>query len=150
MWSFFMPGLLHANECPGKEHTPCHVDNRATYLCSISSDDTFMQISRLFYGLFISLRHNHFMRCDLPVHSTASGMCNTPGLTRVCRESYSDPQEVYIRLKRLGMSIVTMTDHDSIDAAEILRRNSDFFLSEEVTARMPSGTEMHLGVYGIS
>jgi predicted metal-dependent phosphoesterase TrpH len=42
-----------------------------------------------------------------------------------------------------------MTDHDSIDAAEALRRHPDFFLSEEVTCRMPSGTELHLGVYGI-
>ncbi|MGB7847139.1 MAG: PHP-associated domain-containing protein [Candidatus Acidiferrum sp.] len=48
------------------------------------------------------------------------------------------------------MSIVTVTDHDSIDAAEALRKYPDFFLSEEVTVRMPSGTEMHLGVYGIS
>src|SRR6266404_865948 len=45
---------------------------------------------------------------------------------------------------------VTVTDHDSIDAAEILRRNPDFFLSEEVTCTMPSGTELHLGVYGIT
>jgi predicted metal-dependent phosphoesterase TrpH len=111
---------------------------------------TFMQISRSFHRLFISLGNNGFMRCDLHVHSTASGMCNTPGLSRVCRESYNDPQEVLERLKHLGMSIVTMTDHDSIDAAEVLRCHPDFFLSEEVTARMPSGTEMHLGVYGIT
>ena len=111
---------------------------------------TFIQISRLFHGLFISPDHNCFMRCDLHVHSTASGMCNTPGLSRVCRESYNDPQEVHERLKHLGMSIVTITDHDSIDAAEVLRRHPDFFLSEEVTALMPSGTQMHLGVYGIT
>ncbi|GAC1621728.1 MAG: hypothetical protein PVS2B2_07330 [Candidatus Acidiferrum sp.] len=90
------------------------------------------------------------MRCDLHVHSTASGMCTTPGLTRVCLESYNDPAEVYARCKQLGMSIVTVTDHDSIDAAEALRRYPDFFLSEEVTVRMPSGTEIHLGVYGIT
>jgi predicted metal-dependent phosphoesterase TrpH len=90
------------------------------------------------------------MRCDLHVHSTASGMCNTPGFTRICRESYNEPGEVYERLKRLGMSVVTITDHDSIDAVEVLRRHPDFFLSEEVTIRMPSGTEMHLGVYGIT
>jgi len=48
------------------------------------------------------------------------------------------------------MSVVTLTDHDSIDAAEVLRRHSDFFLSEEVTVRMPSGTELHLGVYGMA
>lgn len=77
-------------------------------------------------------------------------MCNTPGLTRICRESYNQPEDVYHRCKERGMSIVTVTDHDSIDAAEVLRKYPDFFLSEEVTVRMPSGTEMHLGVYGIA
>jgi predicted metal-dependent phosphoesterase TrpH len=77
-------------------------------------------------------------------------MCDTPGLTRIAKESYNQPAEVYERCKRLGMSIVTLTDHDSIDAAESLRRYPDFFLSEEVTVRMPTGTQIHLGVYGIS
>jgi predicted metal-dependent phosphoesterase TrpH len=90
------------------------------------------------------------MRCDLHVHSIASGMFNVPGLNRICRESYNDPAELYHRLKSLGMSIVTVTDHDSIEVAESLRKRPDFFLSEEVTVRMPSGTELHLGVYGIS
>src|ERR1700719_657516 len=90
------------------------------------------------------------MRCDLHVHSVASGMFDAPGLNRLCRESYNDPTAVYERLKHLGMSIVTITDHDSIDAIEILRRYPDFFLSEEVTVKMPSGTQMHLGVYGIN
>ena len=89
------------------------------------------------------------MRCDLHVHSIASGMFDGPGLSWFCRESYSDPTELYERLKQLGMSLVTVTDHDSIDAAEVLRRYPDFFLSEEVTVVMPSGTKMHLGVYGI-
>lgn len=90
------------------------------------------------------------MRCDLHVHSLASGMFTAPILNRFCRESYNDPAEVYERLKHLGMSMVTITDHDSIDGAEVLRRYPDFFLSEEVTVAMPSGTEMHLGVYGIA
>jgi len=77
-------------------------------------------------------------------------MCSTRGLTRICRESYNEPESVYRCCKQRGMSIVTVTDHDSIDAAEVLRKYPDFFLSEEVTVRMPSGTEMHLGVYGIS
>jgi predicted metal-dependent phosphoesterase TrpH len=76
-------------------------------------------------------------------------MFDAPGLNHICRESYNDPTEVYERLKRLGMSIVTITDHDSIDAVEALRRYPDFFLSEEVTVTMPSGTLLHLGVYGI-
>jgi predicted metal-dependent phosphoesterase TrpH len=77
-------------------------------------------------------------------------MCSTPGLSRICKESYNEAIEVYDRCKSLGMAIVTLTDHDSIDAAECLRKNRDFFLSEEVTVRMPSGTEMHLGVYAIT
>lgn len=48
------------------------------------------------------------------------------------------------------MDLVTITDHDSIDAAECLRHHPDFFLSEEVTVQMPSGSEMHVGVYDIS
>jgi predicted metal-dependent phosphoesterase TrpH len=48
------------------------------------------------------------------------------------------------------MDLVTVTDHDSIDAAEELRCYPDFFLSEEVTCVLPSGGEMHAGVYGIS
>ena len=77
-------------------------------------------------------------------------MCSTPGLTRICLESYNQPEEVYRRCKQRGMSLVTVTDHDSIEAAAALRKHPDFFLGEEVTVRMPSGTEMHLGVYGIS
>lgn len=76
-------------------------------------------------------------------------MCTIPVLSRVCKESYNEPQALYGRLKRRGMDLVTVTDHDSIDAAEELRKYPDFFLSEEVTCTMPSGTEMHAGVYGI-
>ena len=84
------------------------------------------------------------------VHTIHSGMCNVPGLTRVCRESYNEPEALYETLKRQGMDLVTVTDHDSIDAVETLRRNPDFFLSEEVTCKLPSGTEMHVGVYDIN
>lgn len=45
------------------------------------------------------------------------------------------------------MSLFTLTDHDSIEGSEALRRNPNFFLSEELTCRMPSGTEVHIGVY---
>ncbi|MGB0036046.1 MAG: PHP-associated domain-containing protein [Candidatus Acidiferrales bacterium] len=45
------------------------------------------------------------------------------------------------------MNLFTLTDHDSIEGSEKLRRYPDFFVSEEVTCRMPSGTEVHIGVY---
>jgi predicted metal-dependent phosphoesterase TrpH len=89
------------------------------------------------------------MKCDLHVHTTASGMCNIPLLNRICRESYNDPDALYEILKQRGMDLVTVTDHDSIDAAEQLRHHADFFLSEEVTCCTPSGTALHMGVYGI-
>ncbi len=72
-----------------------------------------------------------------------------PFLNRFSRESYSDPQAVYETLKMRGMDLITVTDHDSIDAVESLRRHPDFFLSEEVTCRTPCGTEIHIGAYGI-
>ena len=89
------------------------------------------------------------MRCDLHVHTLHSDVCPVPWLGRVCRECYSEPRAVYETLKARGMDLVTVTDHDSIDASESLRSKPDFFLSEEVTAEMPSGTEIHIGVYGI-
>ena len=90
------------------------------------------------------------MKCDLHVHSIHSGMCTVPLLKHVCRESYNDPREVYAILKKKGMDLVTVTDHDSIGAAESLRCYADFFLSEEVTCRMPSGTTVHIGVFDLT
>jgi predicted metal-dependent phosphoesterase TrpH len=77
-------------------------------------------------------------------------MCTIPGLRGICRESYNDPLAVYDKLKHLGMDLVTVTDHDSIDAVEALRSHPDFFLSEEVTCTMPSGSQLHVGVYDIT
>jgi len=90
------------------------------------------------------------MKCDLHVHTKHSGRCHIPLLKRICRESYNDPEAVYQTLKRRGMDLVTITDHDSIDAAESLRHYPDFFLSEEVTVQMPSGSQLHVGVYDLN
>ena len=84
------------------------------------------------------------------VHSYFSGPCTTPFARLFCRESYSDPEEVYELLELRGMSLFTLTDHDSIEGSENLRRHPNFFLSEELTCRMPSGTEVHIGVYDIT
>ncbi|MGH9712399.1 MAG: PHP-associated domain-containing protein [Candidatus Acidiferrales bacterium] len=84
------------------------------------------------------------------VHSYFSGPCTTPFVGNFCRESYSNPEEVYDLLERRGMSLFTLTDHDSIEGSEKLRRHANFFLSEELTCRMPSGTEVHIGVYDIT
>jgi predicted metal-dependent phosphoesterase TrpH len=90
------------------------------------------------------------MKCDLHVHSVHSGTCPMPVVRRFLLESYSPPLEVYTRLRRRGMNLVTLTDHDSIGGAAELRRYPDFFVSEEVTCRMPSGTQVHIGVYDLT
>jgi predicted metal-dependent phosphoesterase TrpH len=90
------------------------------------------------------------MKCDLHVHSWHSGLCDTPVLSRFCRESYSDPEQLHSLLRRRGMDLVTITDHDSIEGATRLLRYSDVFVSEELTCRMPSGTTVHIGVYDLT
>jgi predicted metal-dependent phosphoesterase TrpH len=89
------------------------------------------------------------MKCDLHVHTVHSGMCTVPVFNRICRESYNDPHQLYAALKKRGMDLVTVTDHDSIDSVESLRSHRDFFLSEEVSCSTSSGTHLHMGVYGI-
>jgi predicted metal-dependent phosphoesterase TrpH len=76
-------------------------------------------------------------------------MCNVPWLRRICRESYNEPLETYRTLKARGMDLVTVTDHDSIGSVDCLGSMPDFFLGEEVSCRLPSGTRIHVGVYGL-
>jgi predicted metal-dependent phosphoesterase TrpH len=90
------------------------------------------------------------MRCDLHVHSIHSGTLPVAILRHFFLESYSDPNDVYNTLRKRGMDLVTLTDHDSIEGAEALRKHPDFFVSEEVTCRMPSGTQAHVGVYDLT
>lgn len=84
------------------------------------------------------------------VHSYISGDCKIPVFSQFCRESYTDPEELYSQLARRGMDLVTLTDHDSIEGCEPLRQHANFFVSEELTCRLPSGTEVHVGVYDIT
>jgi predicted metal-dependent phosphoesterase TrpH len=90
------------------------------------------------------------MKCDLHVHSLHSGTLPVAILRHFFLESYSQPTEVYTMLRKRGMDLVTLTDHDSIGGAEELRGHPDFFVSEEVTCRMPSGTQAHVGVYDLT
>jgi predicted metal-dependent phosphoesterase TrpH len=95
--------------------------------------------------------YEYYMKCDVHVHSEYSGRCVSPAfLGRICRESYSGTVQVYATLKRRGMNLVTLTDHDSIEGAEELRHHDDFFVSEEATCKMPSGTTVHVGVYDLN
>jgi glycosyltransferase involved in cell wall biosynthesis len=86
------------------------------------------------------------------MHSAASVM-NDEWYTRLfgCPESYADPVRQYELCKARGMTLVTLTDHDSIAGGLRLRDRPDFFLSEEVTTRFPENDcVMHVLVWNIT
>jgi glycosyltransferase involved in cell wall biosynthesis len=91
-------------------------------------------------------------RCDLHVHSAAS-VGNDEWYTRVfgCPESYAEPARQYELCKARGMSLVTLTDHDTIAGALTLVDRPDFFISEEITAVFPeNGCVMHVLAWNIT
>jgi predicted metal-dependent phosphoesterase TrpH len=90
------------------------------------------------------------MRCDLHVHSRRSGPVDLPGLSRFADESYSEPRAVYEAARRRGMELVTLTDHDTIEGALEIAHLPGTFLSEEVSATLPGGRRLHLGVFGLT
>ncbi|HET7217900.1 MAG TPA: PHP domain-containing protein [Vicinamibacterales bacterium] len=92
------------------------------------------------------------LRADLHVHSWHSRQSGNMRFLQ-SRDCYSNPRDVYRTAKARGMDVVTITDHDSIDGClEFLNHHpdaADFFISEEVSCRLPEGdVEVHLGVYG--
>src|SRR5438552_16599841 len=91
-------------------------------------------------------------RCDLHLHSAAS-IGNDEWYTRFfgCPESYAAPIQQYELCKARGMSLVTLTDHDTIGGGLTLVGRPDFFLSEEVTATFPeNGCVMHVLAWNIT
>jgi predicted metal-dependent phosphoesterase TrpH len=90
------------------------------------------------------------MRCDLHVHSKYSGPLTLPMLRAVSQECYSEPGGVYEAALARGMDLVTLTDHDSVEGALELAGRPNFFVSEEVTCELPTGRELHLGVFDIN
>jgi len=93
-------------------------------------------------------------RCDLHVHSYFSGKTNHVKLLEPM-DSYNTPERIYRTAKRRGMDYVTITDHDAIGGClDFMRRHpgcSDFFMSEEVSTRVPEfGYTLHVGVYRLT
>src|SRR5215831_1413230 len=91
-------------------------------------------------------------RCDLHLHSAAS-VGEDEWYTRMfgCPESYADPARQYELCKARGMSLVTLTDHDTIAGALTLVDRPDFFISEEVTTQFPeTGCVLHVLTWNIT
>lgn len=89
------------------------------------------------------------MRADLHVHSRASGEIHVPGLGPVASECSSEPRDVYEVARRRGMHLVTLTDHDAIEGALEIAHLPGTFVSEELTAPLPGGRQLHFGVFDL-
>ena len=95
---------------------------------------------------------NPTTRCDLHLHSAAS-LTTGQWFSQYFQapESYADPIRQYELCKARGMTLVTLTDHDSIEGGLQLAGRPDFFLSVEVSTRFPENDcAVHVLVYNIT
>ncbi len=88
---------------------------------------------------------------DLHCHSRYSSRPSQFYLKLIgARESYTDPAELYKRLKSRGLDLVTITDHDTIDGVLEIAHRKDVFISEELTCYFPEDRcKVHVLVYDI-
>lgn len=86
------------------------------------------------------------IQVDLHVHSEASSKGAGFFSSRLgIQESYLQPRQAYDILRERGMSLVTLTDHDSIDGCLQIAHLPGVFVSEEITARFPEdGCRIHV------
>ncbi len=93
-------------------------------------------------------------KVDLHLHSYASNVTDYYAANSLAiPESYSDPLDLYARLKREGMALVTITDHNSIDGVKVLfdAGYTDVFASAEFTTTFPEdGCNIHITAANIS
>jgi glycosyltransferase involved in cell wall biosynthesis len=89
-------------------------------------------------------------KVDFHLHSYASNVTNYYAANIFSiPESYSDPKELYRLLKARGMTLVTLTDHNSIDGVKELLDAGlpDVFISAEMTTTFPEdGCNIHVTV----
>jgi glycosyltransferase involved in cell wall biosynthesis len=89
-------------------------------------------------------------KVDFHLHSYASNVTDYYAANAFSLpESYSDPMKVYRLLKERGMTLVTLTDHNSIDGVRELldAGKSDVFISAEMTTTFPEdGCNIHVTV----
>lgn len=92
------------------------------------------------------------MRVDLHVHSRFSQKPSQWFLKKIrCPESFSDPLHIHETAHRNGMSLVTISDHNTINGALEIAHLPDTFVSEEVTAYFPEDRcKVHVLIYDIS
>jgi hypothetical protein len=93
-------------------------------------------------------------KVDFHLHSHASNVTTYYAANAFAiPESYSDPLKLYPLLKKRGMSLVTLTDHNSVDGVkEMLDAGfSDVFMSAEMTTTFPEdGCNIHVTAANIT
>ncbi len=91
-------------------------------------------------------------RMDMHVHSKYSTNPSQWVLKKLgCSESYTEPGFIYKRLKEKGMDLVTITDHDHIQACLDIAHLPDTCISQEATAVFPEdGCKIHILTYNIT
>src|SRR5262249_30038360 len=97
---------------------------------------------------------NAIGKIDFHLHSYASNVTDYYAANAFAiPESYSDPLELYRVLKQRGMTLVTLTDHNSIDGAlKMLEAGlPDVFISAEMTTTFPEdGCNIHITIANIT
>src|SRR5262245_58099934 len=93
-------------------------------------------------------------KIDFHLHSYASNTTDYYAANAFAiPESYSDPLELYPLLRERGMTLVTLTDHNSIDGAlEMLDAGfDDVFISAEMTTTFPEdGCNIHVTIANVT
>jgi glycosyltransferase involved in cell wall biosynthesis len=90
-------------------------------------------------------------RIDMHVHSKHSGRFKLFVLNSLeVDECYTEPRAIYDTMLARGMSMVTITDHDTIAGCLEIAHLPGVFVSEEVSGRFPeNGCIVHVLAYGI-
>src|SRR6478609_8480103 len=93
-------------------------------------------------------------KIDFHLHSYASNVTDYYAANAFALpESHSDPLKLYPLLKQRGMTLVTLTDHNSIDGAlEMLNAGwTDVFISAEMTTTFPEdGCNIHITIANVT
>ncbi|HKL82422.1 MAG TPA: glycosyltransferase [Desulfobacter sp.] len=86
------------------------------------------------------------IKIDLHVHSKFSKRPSQWVLQKIsCPESFTEPILVYNTAKAKGMSLVTISDHNTIQGALEIAHLPDTYISEEITSYFPEdGCKVHV------
>lgn len=92
------------------------------------------------------------MKSDLHLHTRHSARASEWFFRKVgLADSYSQPRELYDRLRATGMDFVTFTDHNRIDGCLEIADRPGAFISVQVSARFPEDrAKVHLLIWGIT